>query len=42
MARPDDGNILSLYAELKWEIHKDPVLAEHYFNLSVKASPEDW
>lgn len=39
---PSDENYLSLYADLKWEIHRDSDRAERYYDQAVKASPDDW
>lgn len=39
---PNDGNVLAMYAELVWKIHKDSSRAESYFNQAVAAAPEDW
>lgn len=42
LVNPNDGNVLAMYAELIWKIHKDSSRAENYFNQAVAAAPEDW
>lgn len=42
LANPNDGNMLSMYADLIWESHKDAPRAEAYFDQAVKAAPDDW
>lgn len=42
LANPNDGNMLSMYADLIWESHKDAPRAETYFGQAVQAAPDDW
>lgn len=42
LVSPYDGNVLAMYAELVWMIHKDSSRAESYFNRAVAAAPDDW
>lgn len=42
LTNPNDGNVLAMYAELVWKIHKDSSRAETYFNQAVAAAPDDW
>ena len=42
LVNPNDGNVLAMYAELVWMIHKDSSRAESYFNQAVAAAPDDW
>lgn len=42
LTNPNDGNVVAMYAELVWTIHKDSSRAETYFNQAVAASPDDW
>jgi len=42
LANPNDGKVLSMYADLIWESHKDASRAETYFDQAVKAAPDDW
>ncbi|CAI0389319.1 unnamed protein product [Linum tenue] len=41
LANPNDGDVLSMYADLIWRSHKDSSRAESYFDRAVKAAPED-
>lgn len=41
LARPNDGNVLSLYGDLIWNRHKDSSRAQSYFNQAVQSSPDD-
>ncbi|KAL7145071.1 hypothetical protein ABFS83_07G054400 [Erythranthe nasuta] len=40
-ADPKDGEALSQYAKLVWEIHGDQIRASNYFQRAVQASPQD-
>ncbi|KAL0414192.1 UNVERIFIED_CONTAM: hypothetical protein Sradi_1620900 [Sesamum radiatum] len=40
-ADPNDGEILSRYAKLVWELHGDQTRASGYFERAAKAAPED-
>ncbi|KAL0287215.1 UNVERIFIED_CONTAM: hypothetical protein Sangu_2701200 [Sesamum angustifolium] len=40
-ADPNDGEILSRYAQLVWELHGDQARASDYFERAAKAAPED-
>lgn len=42
LENPNDGGILSMYADLIWEGDKDTHRAESYFDQAVKAAPDDW
>ncbi|KAG5226107.1 Tetratricopeptide helical [Salix suchowensis] len=41
LADPNDGDVLSMYADLIWQSHKDASRAESYFDQAVKAAPDD-
>ncbi|GER52221.1 tetratricopeptide repeat protein [Striga asiatica] len=41
LADPKDGEVLSQYAKLVWEIHGDQAKASHYFKRAVQAAPEN-
>ncbi|PIN15652.1 hypothetical protein CDL12_11706 [Handroanthus impetiginosus] len=40
-ADPNDGEILSRYAKLAWELHGDQSRASTYFKRAIQAAPED-
>lgn len=42
LANPNDGDLLSMYADLIWENHKDASRAESYYDQATKASPDNW
>jgi Tfp pilus assembly protein PilF len=42
LANPNDADVLSMYADLIWQSHKDASRAESYFLRAVKAAPDDW
>lgn len=41
LAKAEDGNVLSLYGELIWQINKDATRAEGYFHQAVLSHPDD-
>ncbi|KAK6254677.1 hypothetical protein SCA6_015982 [Theobroma cacao] len=41
LADPEDGEILSQYAKIVWELHQDKDRALSYFERAVRASPQD-
>ncbi|KAL8142844.1 hypothetical protein V2J09_015876 [Rumex salicifolius] len=41
LADPEDGEILSQYAKLVWEVHHDEERAGEYFERAAHASPQD-
>nr|XP_009804997.1 PREDICTED: uncharacterized protein LOC104250133 [Nicotiana sylvestris] len=41
LADPKDGDILSLYAKLVWQLHHDKDRALNYFERATRAAPED-
>lgn len=42
LAKPNDGNALSLYGDLIWQTHRDEDRAQTYFHQAVNSSPNDW
>uniref|UniRef100_A0A803LS44 Uncharacterized protein n=1 Tax=Chenopodium quinoa TaxID=63459 RepID=A0A803LS44_CHEQI len=40
-ADPSDGEILSQYAQLVWELHRDQERASGYFKLAAQTAPKD-
>lgn len=41
LADPSDGEIMSQYAKLIWEVHRDQDRSLSYFQKSVQAAPQD-
>ncbi|KAI3469857.1 hypothetical protein Pfo_026520 [Paulownia fortunei] len=41
LADPKDGEVLSQYAKLVWELHGDQARASNYFERAARAAPED-
>ena len=41
LADPDDGELLSEYAKLVWDVHRDKERASSYFERAARASPEN-
>ena len=41
LADPGDGEIMSQYAKLVWEVHRDQERCLGYFHKSVQAAPEN-
>ena len=41
LADPDDGELMSEYAKLVWDVHRDEERASSYFERAAKASPEN-
>jgi Tfp pilus assembly protein PilF len=41
LADPDDGELLSEYAKLVWDVHRDEERASSYFERAAKASPQN-
>lgn len=41
LADPKDGDVLSQYAKLVWELHRDQDRAVNYFERAVHVAPED-
>lgn len=42
LANPGEASVLSLYADIIWQQHKDASRAESYFGQAVQAAPDDW
>ena len=42
LADPNDGEILTRYAEIQWDAHKDRERAEVYYDKAIQSSPDDW
>jgi len=42
LGNTNDGNVLSLYADLILHNHQDRQRAHSYYKQAVKMSPEDW
>lgn len=42
LAKPNDGNALSLYGDLIWKSHRDGDRAQTYFDQAVNSAPNDW
>ena len=42
LAEPNNGEVLSQYAQLQWNVHGDKDRAEIYYNQALEAAPEDW
>lgn len=41
LADPSDGETLSQYAKLIWQLHNDREKASSYFEQAIQAAPED-
>jgi len=41
LADPDDGELLSEYAKLVWDVHRDKERASSHFERAARASPEN-
>lgn len=41
LADPGDGEIMSQYAKLVWEVHRDQERSLGYFQKSVQAAPQN-
>ncbi|KAH7296052.1 hypothetical protein KP509_26G006900 [Ceratopteris richardii] len=41
LADPNDGEVLSSYAKLQWDVNKDQDRAEAYYDRAVQAAPDD-
>lgn len=42
MANPGDGHILSIYANLIWQIEKNATRTQQYFDQAIQNDPNDW
>ena len=42
LTSPGDGDVLSRYANLIWDVHKDAPRAESYYDQAIEAAPDDW
>jgi tetratricopeptide (TPR) repeat protein len=41
LADPNDGELLSVYAKLVWDVHRDGERASSYFEQAARASPQN-
>lgn len=42
LADPSDGELLSLYGRLIWEMGRDQERAQCYFDQAIHVAPDDW